>query len=196
MNQFKNIDDANLAHRIKYGEKDAYQELFERYAPRIFHFSLSYLKNKADSEELVQDVFMKVWEKREILDSGQNVKAYLFKIAVNTIYDFIRRKNIESAFNEFAATNSKKSSESTWDTVVYKEMQVRINHIVSEMPEQRRRVFHLSKTKGLTNDQIAQKLEISKRTVENQLYRAISFLKENLKTESVMALLFFYIYYN
>ena len=94
MNEPRNINDADLAHRIKYGEKDAYQELFERYAPKIFNFSLSYLKNNADAEELVQDVFLKIWEKREILDGAQNIKAYIFKIAVNTIYDFIRRKNI------------------------------------------------------------------------------------------------------
>ena len=78
MNVSKKISDANLAHRIKYGEKDACQELFERYAPKIYHFSLSYLKNEADAEELVQDVFLKVWEKREILDASQNVKAYIF----------------------------------------------------------------------------------------------------------------------
>ena len=196
MKPLKNINDADLAHRIKYGEKEAYEELFERYAPRIFHFSLSYLKNNADAEELVQDVFMKVWEKREILDAGQNVKAYLFKIAVNTIYDFIRRKNIETAFNEFALVNSQKSSNATWDAVIYKEMQTRINVLISEMPEQRRRVFYLSKKKGLTNDEIAQKLELSKRTVENQLYRAINFLKENLKNESLVSLLFFYIFYS
>ena len=64
----------------------------------------------ADAEELVQDVFLKVWEKREILDAAQNVKAYIFKIAINTIYDFIRRKNIESAFNDFARENYERNS--------------------------------------------------------------------------------------
>lgn len=194
MKLLKDINDSDLAHRIKYGEKEAYEQLFKRYAPRIFNFSLTYLKNNADAEELVQDVFMKVWEKRVTLDAGQNIKAYLFKIAVNTIYDFIRRKNIETSFNEFTLANSQNSSNSTWDTVVYNEMQTRINNLISEMPEQRRRVFHLSKKKGLTNDQIAQKLNLSKRTVENQLYRAISFLKENLKNESLVLLFFFHLF--
>lgn len=181
MKNIKNINDSDLARRIKYGEKDAYEELFERYAPKIYHFSLSYLKNDADAEELVQDVFLKIWEKREILDGAQNVKAYIFKIAINTIYDFIRRKNIERAFNDFAQINFNKSSNSTWDTVIFEEMQTTLNELVALMPEQRRRVFYLSKRKGLTNDEIAQKLDLSKRTVENQLYRAISFLKEHLK---------------
>ncbi len=196
MNKQKDITDTDLVRRIKYGEKNAYQKLFERYAPKIYQFSLSYLKNEADAEELVQDVFLKIWEKREILDSSQNIKAYIFKIAVNTIYDFIRRKNIESAFNDFAQVNFNKSSNDTWDTVIFEEMKTTLNDIIAKMPEQRKRIFRLSKTKGLTNDEIAQKLNLSKRTVENQLYRAIIFLKEHLKNESVFAILFFYIFFS
>lgn len=195
MSHKKNINDADLAQQIKYGKKDAYQELFERYAPKIYNFSLSYLKNTADAEELVQDVFLKVWEKREILDAAQNVKAYIFKIAINSIYDFIRRRNIENAFNDFAKVNFSAASNNTWDTVIYKEMQSTISDLVKLMPEQRRRVFLLSKKKGLSNDEIAQKLELSKRTVENQLYRAIGFLKEQLKNHSAPAMLLFYIFY-
>lgn len=193
MNHLEKISDANLACRIKYGEQEAYQQLFKKYAPKIYHFSLSYLKNGSDAEELVQDVFLKVWEKREILDASKNVKAYIFKIAVNSIYDFIRRKNIESAFNNFAQVNFNKSSNDTWDTVIFEEMQTTLNELVAQMPEQRRKVFRLSKIKGLTNDEIAKKLNISKRTVENQLYRAISFLKEHFRKESMFALLFFYL---
>lgn len=194
MTQQKKRDDADLAHRIKFGNKEAYQELFERYAPKIYHFSLAYLKNDADAEELVQDVFLKVWEKREILDTAQNIKAYIFKIAINTIYDFIRRKNIEKAFNDFAKENYEINSNSTWNTIVFDEMQATLKELVSQMPEQRRKVYQLSKEKGLSNDEIAQKLELSKRTVENQLYRAVAFLKAQLKNDSVLALLFFYLW--
>ena len=65
-----------------------------------------------------------------------------------------------------------------------------LNELVTQMPEQRRKVFHLSKRKGLTNDEIAKKLNISKRTVENQLYRAIAFLKKHIKKETMFILLF------
>jgi RNA polymerase sigma-70 factor (ECF subfamily) len=191
----KQTNDIDLAHQIKFGKKEAYQELFERYAPKIYNFSLTYLKNKADAEELVQDVFLKIWEKREILDAAKNIKAYIFKIAVNTIYDFIRRKNIENAFNEFAKANFNPSDNSTWDTVIYEDMQSSVNELISKMPDQQRRVFNLSRKKGLSNDEIAEKMELSKRTVENQLYRAIGFLKEQLKNQSVLALLLFYLFY-
>ena len=72
-------------------------------------------------------------------------------------------------------------------------MQTTLNELVTKMPEQRQKIFRLSKIKGLSNDEIAHKLDLSKRTVENQLYRAIVFLKEHLKNESMFALLFFYL---
>lgn len=189
----KKISDAELVHLIKHGEQEAFRELFEKYAPKIYQFSLSYLKNEEDAKGLTQDVFIKVWEKREILDASQNIKAYIFKIAVNTIYDFIRHKNIENAFNDFARINFDIHSNNTWDTIIFEEMKSTLNKLVAQLPEQRRRIFNLSKRKGLSNDEIAQKLNISKRTVENQLYRALTFLKEHLKKDSIIALLFFYI---
>jgi RNA polymerase sigma-70 factor (ECF subfamily) len=194
LNQKKKINDTDLATLLKYGKKEAYQELFKRYAPKIYHFSLSYLNNETDAEELVQDVFLKVWKNREILDASQNIKAYIFKIAINTIYDFIRHKNIENAFNNFAKENYETSSNNTWDTIILKEMQTILKKLVSQMPEQRRKIFQLSKHVGLTNEEIAHKLGLSKRTVENQLYRAVAFLKEQLKNESAIALLFFYLW--
>ncbi len=196
MNHLNKINDADLTRRVKSGEKEAYQALFERYAPKIYHFALSYLKSTADSEELVQDVFLKVWEKRDILDASQNIKAFIFKIAINTIYDFIRRKNIENAFQEFSKANYAADSNNTWDTVIFEEMQTTINSLVAQMPEQRKKIFKLSKNKGLSNDEIAQELNLSKRTVENQLYRALLFLKEHLRNESAIALLFFFLFYS
>ncbi len=192
MKIFENISDSELALRISGGQKSAYQELFERYAPRIYKFSFSYLKNKADSEELVQEVFLKIWEKREMLDHSKNVKSLIFKIAVNTIYDFIRRKNIENTFSDFTKANSEVKSDNTWQSVIYEDMKQNLQGLVEQLPIQQQKIFHLSKTEGLSNKEIAVKLNLSKRTVENHLYRAISYLKEHFKEESIIALLFFY----
>ena len=196
MENLTSFKDADLARRVKSGEKNAYQLLFEKYAPKIYHFSLSYIGNESDSEELVQDVFLKLWEKREILDSTKNIKAYIFKIAINAIYDFVRRKNITNAFNDFVKNSYDPQLNDTWDTVVFNDLKDSIDKLIARMPEQRRRVFHLSRIKGLSNDEIAQKLNISKRNVENQLYRTIKYLKEHYANESLISLLFFYIYYN
>jgi RNA polymerase sigma-70 factor (ECF subfamily) len=187
------ISDNDLAQRVKLGEKTAFRQLFERYAPRIYRFSRSYLKNENDSEELVQNVFLKLWEKRDSLDTSQNLKAFIFKIAVNTIYDFVRRKNIEHAFEDYARLNYQSSENSTWHSVIYAEMEQNLHHLVAQLPEQQQKIFQLSKTDGLANDEIAKQLGLSKRTVENHLYRALAFLKKHLKDEPLIGLLFFYL---
>lgn len=185
----------DIIRLIKSGNKEAFQKVFEEYAPKIYHFSLSYLNNIVEAEELVQDVFLKLWEKRETLDHTKNLKAYIYKVAINTIYDVIRRRNVENAFKDFANSSYETSSNNTWHTIIYEEMQEKLDLLVKQFPEQRRKIYKLSKEKGLSNDEIALKLKISKRTVENQLYRAISFLKQHFKNESLAALLFFYLFH-
>ena len=193
MANLKNYSDFELVPLIQKGVKTAYQELFERYAPRIYQFSLSYLKNELDAEGLVQDVFLKIWEIREKLDSTKNIKAFIFKIAVNSIYDLIRCKNIEHAFQDFTRVQDNQHSDATWHAVIWEEMLANLDELVKQMPEQRRKIFQMSREKGLSNDEIAKELNLSKRTVENQLYRAIAFLKKHFKTDSLFTMLFFYL---
>lgn len=193
MNQAGDIEDKRIAQGIKCSEKQAFKQLYEKYAPRIYHFSQSYLKNLNDSEELVQNVFLKIWEKRCTLDTSQNIKAFVFKIAVNTIYDFIRRKNIENAFADYARLNFKTDENFTWHAVIYAEMEERLQELVAKLPEQQQKIFQLSKMEGLDNEEIAQFLKLSKRTVENHLYRALSFLKKHLNSDPLIALLFFHL---
>lgn len=180
---------------IKEGNKSAYEKLFNEFAPKIYHFSLSYLHNTADAEELVQDVFLKIWDKRETLDQSGNLKAFIYKVAINTIYDFIRRKNVEHAFKDYVEAHATNSSSNTWHEVIYHEMQDRLNELIEQFPEQRKKIFKMSKQEGLTNDEIAGKLNLSKRTVENQLYRAVAYLKEHLKNEPFTFIVFLYLFY-
>ena len=193
MKQYISLSDKELAHSIKQDEKDAFRELYDRYSPRIFRFAQSYLKNNDDSEELVQNTFLKIWENREILNTEKNIKAFIFKIAVNTIYDFIRRKNIEQAYVDYQKLNFSPDENYTWHSVIYEEMLQNLQELMKQMPEQQRAIFQLSKIDGLSNDEIAQKLNLSKRTVENHLYRAISYLKTNFQDKSIVMLLFFYL---
>ena len=196
MRLFENIDDSELVRKINSGEKRAYQELFERYAPRIYQFAKSYLKNRPDAEELVQDVFLKLWEKRELLDHSKNVKAFVYKVAVNSIYDFIRRKNIENAFRDFISLQPANNENNTWHQVILDDLMNHLDELLLKMPEQQRRIFKLSREEGLTNDEIAAQLNLSKRTIENHLYRAVAYLKENFKSDTVFSVLFFYLFCN
>jgi RNA polymerase sigma-70 factor (ECF subfamily) len=174
-------------------EKEVFRKLFSLYGPKIYCFALAYLKNKTDAEELVQDVFLKIWTRREQLDTSRNVKAYIYKIAVNCIYDLIKKKNLEHAFADFSGQNFQPGVESLWNEVVWNDMHSRFNNLVDQMPEKRKVIFLMSREEGLTNQQIASRLSISKRTVENQIYRATQYLKEHMKGDTVILLLFLFL---
>lgn len=188
--------DFKLTEQLKNGSKEAFHSVFDTYGPKIHAFALSYLKNEADSEELLQDVFLKLWEVRADLDSYKNIKSFLFKICINLIYDLIRRKNIHQAYLDYIDANKSSSDDNTWQDIVYNEMLNNLKQIVDTMPEQRQHIFRLSKEQGLSNQEIAIQLNLSQRTVENQLYRAVTFLRQKLGTNSLPALLFFFLHYN
>ena len=189
------VDQNNLIpEQLRNGSKEAFRFLFNTIGPKIHAFAFSYLKNEADAEELLQEVFLKLWEVRSTLDISKNIKSFLFKICINLIYDFIRRKNIGQAYLDYLGNNNQSYSDTTWDEVIYNEMLDNLHLIVAGMPVQRQIIFRLSKEDGLSNEEIANQLNLSRRTVENQIYRAVSFLKVKLGTGSLPALLFFFLH--
>jgi RNA polymerase sigma-70 factor (family 1) len=188
--------DKQVVEQLKEGSKDAFRLLFDENGPKIYAFALSYLKNASDAEELLQEVFLKLWEVRSSLDTSKNLRSFLFKICINLIYDFIRRKNIEKVYLDYSGRNNPSSGDNTWHEVIYNDMLNNLQKLIATMPEQRQRIFRLSKEDGLSNEEIADQLNLSRRTVENQLYRAVSFLKEKINSGSIPALLFFFLHCN
>lgn len=185
-----------VIEQIKEGSKETFRLLFDQFGPKIYAFALSYLKNESDAEELLQEVFLKLWEVRSTLDSSKNLKSFLFKICINLIYDSIRRKNIEQVYIDYFGRNNPLSGDNTWHEVIYNDMYDQLQQLIAAMPEQRRLIFRLSKEEGLSNEEIAVRLNLSRRTVENQLYRAISFLKDKIDKSSIPAVLFFFLHYS
>ncbi|UKJ07779.1 RNA polymerase sigma factor [Solitalea lacus] len=172
--------------------KVAFKALFDLYAPKIYKFGYSYLKSTYDAEELVQEVFIRLWNQKASLDESKNIKAYVFKTAVNLIYDHLRKRKLEKLHTELALFQQSEEDDSTWNNLALIDLQNQLNGLVAQMPEQRRQVFTMSRFDGLSYDEIAQQLNISKRTVENQIYRAMTFLKEHIDSKYMLYLAFFY----
>jgi RNA polymerase sigma-70 factor (ECF subfamily) len=191
-----NDQEREVIEQLRDGSKEAFRLMFDEVGPKIYAFALSYLKNEFEAEELLQEVFLKLWEVRSSLDSSRNLKSFLFKICINLIYDFIRRKNIEQVYLDYSEKNNPSSGDNTWHEVIYNDMLNNLQQLIAAMPEQRQRIFRMSKEDGLSNEEIADRLNLSKRTVENQLYRAVSFLKEKFNTGSIPAFFFFFLHCN
>jgi RNA polymerase sigma-70 factor (ECF subfamily) len=177
-------DQGMFASRIRTGDKIAFRHFYNLYSKKIYGFALSYLKSKSEAEEIIQTVFVKIWETRDDIRDGTSLKSYLYKITVNHIYNYLKYKKVRStAAADLLASDS---DNSTLEKIYYNNLEENIHLIIEQLPEQRRVIFKLSRLEGLPHDEIAKRMQISVRTVESQIYKALKFLKKNLNEELLL----------
>jgi RNA polymerase sigma-70 factor (family 1) len=178
-----NLSDNILVAKIRQNDKDAFKSIYDRYSRKIYFFSLKYISDSAEVEDLVQTVFINVWQNRKSLDPDNSVKSYIYKAAVNYIYNYLKRKKIQNKFIESQILKGEIHSNLTYEQVFFNDLERSINIVVETLPSRQQRIFHLNRTEGLTEQEIAKKLGLSVRTVENQIYRALKKVKAILKSK-------------
>lgn len=183
VNKPDSISDNLLVVKIRDGNKDAFKLLYDRYSKKIFYFSVKYLHCKEEAEELIQSVFIGIWEHRKSLDADMPVKNYIYRCAVNYIYNYLKKKAVRNRFIEHEMYNSSSHSDLTYEQVISHDLESSINSIVETLPPRQQKIFELHKAEGLTCAEIAKKLDLSIRTVENHFFRAMKIIRHNLKSE-------------
>ena len=183
-------DDHSLVQLLQKGNVAAFDSLFEIYSPKLFGFALKYFKTETDAEELVQEVFVKVWENRQTLKSELSFKSYLFTIALNQIRKHFNKKAtslryLESLQNEPEFTENQSINDDNYESAL-----TQINLIIEQMPSRRREIFIKSKLEGKSSKEIAAELNISAGTVDNQVSEALRFIRTHLRTDNLALLLF------
>ena len=182
---------SELIRQFKAGNKHTINELYDQYSSRLYRFAFGYLKSEADTLDVIQEVFMRLWNSRTTLKEDTNIEAFLFTITKNTIISAFRKNITEKEYLEHLKYSVVKNSSETEKQVDYNLLSERVEQLVSNLPEQRRQIFLLSKEVGYSNKDIAEKLHISVKTVEDHITKARKFLKENLKEYGFLATLFF-----
>jgi len=181
-------NDYNLIQLLQKGNVAAFDSLFEVYSPKLYGFALKYFKNETDAEELVQEVFVKVWENRQSLKSELSFKSYLFTIALNLIRKYFNKKAISLRYLESIQNDPHFSEQFPTDD--YETALRQIYRIIDQMPERRRLIFLKSKLEGKSSKEVAAELNISPGTVDNQVSEALRFIRAKLKPENITLLLF------
>lgn len=190
------ISDEQLIPSVRRGDHFAFDQLFHKYGSSLFSFVVSVLKDESDAEEVVQDVFLKIWEKRKDLDSSLSFKSYLFTIALNTTKNRYRKKLQAEKYKQDLALELNFNQTSDFDAVEYRNLLDYVDKIIERLPPSRREIFILSKKDGLKNPEIAKLLSISEQTVKNQLVSAMKFLRsESVRDGNELGLLFFILFY-
>jgi RNA polymerase sigma-70 factor, ECF subfamily len=171
-----------LALRIKQGDNQAFELLFRKYYVRLCGFSNKFLSDPEEAREVAQEAFIKIWEGREDIDPENSLKSYLFKIAQNLSLNILRKKKIETRYLEiFKQVYIEHSDFSVYDSLLVQELEDKIAAAVNTIPPKCKRVFELSRIEGLKYNQIAEILNISVKTVEAQISKALSILRIELK---------------
>ncbi len=183
-----------LVQKLMNGDIMAFNQLFEIYSSKLYHFAYGYFKSKEDTEELVQEVFIKIWEKRTELKYDLDFQSYLFTIAYNQVKKYFRSKNIVSKYLEHAVQEQSEPASAEPD-FNYWELTEIIENLIGQMPEKRKLVFIKSRIEGKNILEIAEEMTISKKTAENHLHTALKFLRNELGREHFVTLLFFYIHF-
>ena len=169
-----------LLQRLREGDMGSYETLFHRYYPTFFAFAKGMLKDAGAAEDIIQNVFMKIWIHREALDETMSIKNYIYVLSKREVFNHLRAKyNTHVVLTEDMMTLERPSSmdEPTTD---YRELREAVQSVINTMPPKRRSVFCLSRFKSLTNQEIADKLGISIRTVEKHIELALRTFKEQL----------------
>lgn len=188
------LNDIELVKGLKKGDIIAFERLFYMFGNKLLYFAKGYLESDEDAKEIVQDVFMKIWETRENLKEDRSFSAYLFTITYNFIRMYYRKKyREEKKIREHHYT--KEDSFEIESEIEFNELSEIIDQAISQLPEKRQLIFRLSRKEGLSNEEIAHKLNISKKTVENQITHAIKFLRDYIRNKSLIIILFFYLFY-
>ncbi len=173
----------DLFARISNNDEVAFMSFFDLYLKKVYNFILKFIKDKTEAEDLTQIVFIKLWEKREMLKSVTSADGFIFTMAHRVVIDHFRltkTKHKISVQNEYL-NDTKPSSLTSEDLINRHEFELIYNKALELMPPKRKEVFILSRHEGLTNKQISERLNISVKTVENQMTSALFSLKEYFK---------------
>lgn len=181
MSIFENYDDEALILSLKAGNQQAFSVLYRRYAHKVGKIAMKYFKSKDLSEEIVQEVFTRVWENRAGLDAHASFSNYLYTVTKNLVLNKIRKFFNEKKYLSYLSRQICFSHNKTEDVVIFSDLERFSTELIESLPPQRRRIFKMSREEKMSNQEIANSLGLSKRTVENQITRAMKYLKGYLK---------------
>lgn len=171
----------DLVERVRAGDQLALEEIFHKYYDGLCRFTLSLTHSRDDVEDLVQDIFVKIWIRRALWSPKGSISAYLFKAARNQSLNFLKSKKANS-ISIFADEESLpvEEKEDLIDEITGKDAITAAGEAIQKLPERCRLIFTLNRQEGLTYSEIADVLGISEKTVENQVSHALKTLRKAL----------------
>lgn len=179
---------------IKADNMFAFDLLYKKYCKKVYKFGYSILKSTEESENLMQDVFLSLWENRQKVEKNSSIKSYVFTITYNSAISIIRKKARESQFIEYLKSLPEINEDPVNLKLEYNELANKLDEIIKGLPQRQKEVYLLHRVEGLKYNQIAERLNISVNTIENHMSRALNTIRKKLGSYSLIAILFWYLF--
>lgn len=184
------VDEKELVALLQKGDKGAFGELYHRYKHKLYYNFRKLVKSESQAEELLQQLFVKIWENRLSLDPDKVFKAYLFRVAENMVYDFFRKASRDKNMGATLMTVATENYSHIEEAIYSKEREALVYRAVASLPPQRRHVFTLCKLEGKTYEEVSVELGISTSTINDHIVKATRSVREYLFLSKEFALLF------
>ena len=189
------LDDKINIQNLKSGDVLSFDNIFKKYNKKVYYFALSYLKNREEAQDVVQEVFMNLWRYRDQINDYYVFSKYLFKITYNVICKRFRKQASDKKQMEVVVRNSIQEDNSTDLDIEYNNLFETANALIEKMSGRQKEIYHLSINEHLTTEQIAQRLNISKKTVENYLSQVKASVKKSFSDGNILSFLFFCLFF-
>jgi len=177
--------DVTLVRQLQKNDQQAFELIFDKYRKKLYYFTLGYLHSQAETEEIIQNVFLSLWENRDMLNEVYSLQNFLYKVTVNHIYNYLKHELVRKKYADQISGQNHEDNNSE-ESILMNDLQHAIDSLVDELPLQQQVIYKLSRHDGLTHAEIAHNLGLSIRSVENQIYRALKFIRGKLRQESLI----------
>ncbi|SEO06605.1 RNA polymerase sigma-70 factor, ECF subfamily [Mucilaginibacter gossypiicola] len=182
------LDESELLKRLSEGDRRAFTTLYNRNINNLYRYIYLISKSAELTEEIVQCVFIKIWERRQSMEHIHSFQSYVYRSAKNLLLDHIKKTKAEAKVLVLAQPDSEESPETSDAAVNYKEFYMMAQDAINLLPEKRRRIVELRTREELSLDEIADRLSLSKSTVKNQLYAGMDFVRKYLQANGELTL--------
>lgn len=168
------------AEQIREGDRAAFEEMFYAYYPQLCAFAVEYVKSQDRARDVVQEVFLRIWERRAEWNLRGSLKAYLYQAVRNRALNHVRRNKRRDLDTPLDGHDALSNGQTAEDQFHFRELSDAVQDAISQLPERRRMTFLLHRRHGFSYAEIAQIMDVTSKTVENQIGRALKFLRSQI----------------
>ncbi len=186
--KFREKTDTELVALLVRDNEAAFSELYVRYKNKLYYFVFHLLKSKEETNDIVQEIFIRIWESRSFINPDLSFSSFLYTMARNRILNYFRDIDIDEKVKEILATQKAKEEEAIDSQIIYTEYQEILRNAISRLPPQRQKIFNMSRIENMSHKEIAAQLGISVNTVQEHISEALKFIKTYFNKHADMSL--------